>query len=197
MQIIRNYLFIFSLIALTACASSVQLSDKDRQRITSIKVSETVTMPEKPAYIGGAAAFGALGMALAGDEEADKIANYLKQNDIDVGAIVRAEFINQALQHDYLGARIDPDGGSTIELELRIYGIGVKHGLSSEYKPLLGYYARMNDPEGNLVWEEYDYTGFATMPYYTMDQYFGDPKYFRDAFKKASQVVTKGLMESL
>lgn len=188
---------IFSMIFLAACASSVELSKQDRSRISTIKISRNVVLPKDASYVGGLASLGALGALMQGSSDSDRIKKYLKQNNIDVGQIVYRKFKMAARENKYLAARLDPAGNATIQIEVKIYGLGVKNGLSDEFKPMLGYYARMKDPAGKLVWEKYDYIGFDDVPMYTLKQYFSDPKYFREAYGKAATIIADGILKTL
>lgn len=194
MRLIKISFLLFSAALLSACASTVQLSEQERTRILSIKISDQVRMPEEAAYVGGGAAFGAIGALLQGNSQSDKIKNYLNQNKIDVGQIVYEQFGAAAQKSSFLASRLNTAGTTVIELEVRMYGIGLKHGLSDQFKPMLSYYARMKNPDGSIIWEQYEYTSFDTLPTYTLEQYFSEPKYFREAFSEAAKVLADRLM---
>ena len=189
---------LFSMLAV-GCASNMTMSDDARSKISSVQITTEVKMPEEATVIGGGAAFGLLGaLADSSSDEKTKVKNYLIKNNIKLDNIIPNAFAKVAKKHTFLGNRLSNKGQYKIKFEVRLYGLAIKHGFSSEYKPYLAFFARMYDPQDKLVWEQYDYvTQLADTSAHTLEQFFGDPAVFQAGLSQSAQIISEGLLQNL
>lgn len=160
---------------------------------------EAITVEDRP-FLHGTGLF-ALGGAVGGliasqawKDEPDRIAAYVRQENIDIGAIVRSEFERQASRPD-LAAAVKAAGRAR-------FRITVKYGISSspfsEYKPYLNIHAQLVDAQGNVKWKDGDYMGGRGMakaiPY---PDFFKSAQVFRSEFEVAAREVTTLVLKSL
>lgn len=191
---------------LVGCASTVKFDPTVKSKLTDgITINPTVQLAEKPYYHGPentwGMMFGPMGAAVAAAavDDPTKIKNYLAAEKIDVRAIVLDEFKHQLNQHADFAGKIRDDGKYRLDLSILIYGLSQKNGFSSEYKPILNVKAKMIDPMGKVVWEDYDYTSPANSDTltFTYKDYFNNPETFRAAFASAAKVVVTLLLKDL
>lgn len=191
-------ILLFSILA-TGCASNMSMSDDVRSKISSVKITTEVKIPEEATVIGGGSAFGLLGaLADSASDDKTKVKNYLTKNNIKLENIIPNAFTKAAKKHAFLGNRLNNNGQYTIKFEVRLYGLAIKHGFSSEYKPYLAFFARMYDPQDKMVWEQYDYvTQLADTSAHTLEQYFGDPAVFKAGLSQSAQIISEELLKNL
>lgn len=134
-----------------------------------------------------------------------RLARYMRHHDIDLGAILLAEFKKQVVNHPKF--RQKSFGPSSTHkdaiFELEVEGIGLDPAPRMPWEAK-GYVLRFNvrarlvTPAGEKLWEAFDYpTGFNTqLPVHTAKE-FKDPKLMEDALRKAAAAVVAMLMERL
>ena len=149
-------------LALAGCATTSQpLSQADRAKHASVRISDTVTKPAEPYLLapGGAnigLMFGALGGAAASGTIQDNqklFARFLETNSISIEKIAREE-IEAALRSSnkfQIAAGNDP-AIPEIRISILQYGFSVPHLLSSEVVPTLLVQCEMKDSTGKLLW---------------------------------------------
>jgi len=193
-------LILASLILLAGCAATVKLDDSAKASIKSVSISEKVVVPEQAHFIGPGSAFGALG-AIAGSasDTPQAIKSHLQKHNIDLGRIVREQFEQEAQQNSFLGSRLKPGGESRLEIEIRVFGLGQKRGLSNDYVPMLGYNVKLFDGTNRLVMEKYDYvTAFTEgIPTYQFEEYFKSDTAFRTAFTQSARIIARNLLKDV
>jgi hypothetical protein len=193
-------LILASLIFVAGCASSITLDDSAKASIKAISISEKVIVPAQAHFIGPGSAFGALG-AIAGsaNDTPQAIKSHLEKHNIDLGRIVRGQFEQEAQQNSFLGTRLKRGGETRLEIEIRVYGLGQKRGLSNDYVPMLGYAVKMFDGTNKLVLEKYDYvTAFTDgIPTYQFEEYFKSDAAFRTAFAQSARIIARNLLKDV
>ena len=127
-----------------------------------------------------------------------RIANYVKQEKIDIGAILRTEFDRQlraTTEYANWAKR-----GTPLRINLK-YRYGISTFMLSAYKPLIAVAVAVYDPSGKVFWQGTDRVGAlsgsgstASMPY---DAYFSSPERFKSAFEGAARVVVQSMMKQV
>lgn len=204
----KSLVVLLTAVLLSGCAAgrSVTLTPLEKQQLATVRVDERVQLPKEVAYYGPEQTAGFLFGGLVGELIAASmvtapkvIAQYLSTNDINVGTIVREEFVRQlSYRPDYQG-RLSNDAAARFELEVKIYGIAQKHGLSSEYKPLLGVNAKLVSADGKTMWEQYEFVTNlnSSTPGSPYDAYFQSPEAFRTAYAEAARLIVRDLLKTL
>ena len=127
-----------------------------------------------------------------------KIANYVKQEKIDMGAIIRAEFDRQLQAMPDFANRKNKDAPSKIHLKFR-YGIS-KFALSG-YKPFLSLAVAAFDASGKELWKGSErvgaVAGLGSTPSMEYSEYFSSPDKFRSVFEAAAKVLVQSLLKKL
>lgn len=144
------------------------------------------------------AAMGLVGALLASPgikDESDRIAAYVKQEKIDVGAIVSNEFSQQFYGDRVLrqAFRKLPDARFTMEI---LYGItNVPFG---RYRPYLSVRMKLFDAKGDQQWKDREYVGQGgkaeSIKY---EDYFTSPATFTRQLQAAASETTELLLEDL
>ena len=157
----RFALAAFALVTLAACAStkSIQLSAQQRQSISSVSINPYVATPESILYMGAAQTAGAflgggLGAIIGSAVEEGtrrEIVESMRKHQIDIGAIVAAEFDRQLRQAN-LFPSVEPSGGDArFTLEVRVYGLLQCNLLHVPMCPMLDAVARLTRPNGSTA----------------------------------------------
>lgn len=192
-------------LLLSACAVTTKLTEESESNIRTVSFDTKVKV-ENPTLIGPTPMLGAIGGAIAGAvayKRGQQLAEYMRQNEIDIGEIVLKEFEKQVKEHPrFANKRFIKDtdkADAKFEFEIVGYGLGVKHGLSSQYRPLLSLRARLVSHAGKKLWERYDYiTGIgSSTPSYTLQEYFGYSGNMREAYEEVAKQVVSLLMKNL
>jgi hypothetical protein len=196
----KHLSYLIAIFFITGCASSKKLNEAAKANIRAIEVSSAVQMPKEVTFMGPGAAFGVLGaLAESASSTPDAIKAHLAKSKIDVGAITREEFIKAAQKNPFLKDRLKDKGDAKIEIEIRLYGLGQKNGLSDNYFPMMGVNVRMYDKDKKLVWEKYDYTTAFTsgITEYDFKEYFKSDKAFRAAFEQAARIISQSFVADI
>ncbi len=199
MQIFKPLSLVLIALSLGACATSQPLTEAGRSQITTISIGPQLNSAEGPSFIGpGGAFFGVFG-ALAEMSQGEAIAKQMNDEGVDIEQIVQEELQHQAKEHPFLASRLNERGDNSLEIEIRMYGIAQKHGLSSEYRPIIGLTARLYSADRAVLWEKYDFvTGMssATTPH-TFEDYFEKPGTMGASFSEAARAVITLLLDEL
>jgi hypothetical protein len=198
------------LVALAVFAAvgcgTVSITPDRLAAIKSVSVARTVTVPEQPHYHGPVAAWGqyAEGSTLyalfsrGALEARDQIKAYVAQEQIDVGAIARAEFLNGLRRDPRFASRIVDDADTRFELEVFIYGLASNGPFSTQFRTWLGLQARLVEPSGQILWQQRDAVFLNdAVPLAPYPAYFEDPATFRTGFAAAATVITQTLLKRM
>jgi hypothetical protein len=193
-------------VALTM-AGAAMCADAPTEAIANIgdiSIAPEVRILMPPFYHGseqavGAVLGGGLGGAVAGaatSEERTRIANYVRDENIDIGAMVRSEFERQLLARPEFASRIKSDAPSRFVLSAR-YGLS-KIGFGG-YKPYLSIHVMLIDANRVEVWKRHDYIGGlnSSTPALKYDDYFSSPETFKSAFTAAAKEVVALVLKKL
>lgn len=193
------------MFCITGCGQN--LKPENKSKIMEVSVSSTVKMPKQPGFIGhkqaiSGAAFGVLGAVVShslAKNERDEIQEYLKQQKIDVGEIVRNTFIKGLQIHPFFANKLKDTTTTHFELEVKSYGLVLEPWSLTMYKPILAVKGKLIDNSGAVIWEKEE--GITQLndvtPSFTYEDYFKSPDAFRKAFSVASEEVVKLLIEQI
>ncbi|CAC9443892.1 hypothetical protein BSPLISOX_2916 [uncultured Gammaproteobacteria bacterium] len=203
-----TFVFLFALF-LSGCSSSIQLAQKDSNRIKSISFNQNVKIPDKVFYQGSRQTvglmFGAIGILIAHSSETndDLIMAHLKKNNINIGKIAIQEFEKQ-IKHNsrFANKRFvsnQENADATFVLEVSAYGIAKIQGFSNLYKPVLRLTGKLVDNQNKTIWEDYNIiasknSNIQGIPFKT---YLSKPGAMRKKFELITKNVVSLLIENL
>lgn len=186
------------------------MSDADRKAIRSVSIAKTVVMPPSPVVAGRAsqtAGFwgGPIATVVMANRENSDVVQFKKHVEtykIDIGEIVRQEFITQLKAANAFPAIVAEGGNATFDLTIESYGLA--HGFSmsptnAPLRPTLRLIAKLSTPDGKIVWQNAEtLTALSSdIPAYPVADYYTTPGKVEEAFKKAGELIAKGLLKEL
>ncbi|WP_322023204.1 hypothetical protein [Burkholderia sp. BCC1977] len=196
-------------IVLFAGCNSVSMDATKRADLQHVSISKSVSVPSEPYFTGradawGAGMGGAVGAAIAASVKAgnpgQQISYFLKQQQIDVGSIVRAAFVH-GLESDPKWSRlIRDDGDAYFDLKVNLYGLAsTPNPFSSDYKPMLSVTASLIDKNGNVLWRATDFVATlnSATPVATYAAFLSEPTLLRDGFAAAAAEITRTLLTKM
>jgi hypothetical protein len=201
----KQFLVLGFSILLTACASTMHLSEQDKERIKSVSVSDTVKQTDEFFYQGpkmGVAgvfggAIGAMAMMPANDNEGKNWQNYFKTHNIDIAKILKNNLKTELSKQTYLKVK-NKEADTVIHLDIKQYGLTIPNGLSSQLKPSLIVYATMTDKSGKTIWKDStSILAFSRVPAYTTKEYINDPQKMIEAWQGATKLASERLVRAL
>jgi len=150
---------------LAGCAPVTQkMSDADRKAVRVANINPNVTKPPEPYYLGPGGgiglAFGALGAIVTEPGRAagrSSLAEFLDRNGVSIERIALEE-LGAALRASgklQIADRAEP-GAATISIVIKLYGLSIPHGFSSNLVPVLQMECAMVDAGGKTVWSAGD-----------------------------------------
>lgn len=191
-------LAVLAVIGVAGCGT-VSITPDRIDSIKSVSVAPEVKVAPKAFYFGPeqawAAALGpgaAVAVALSSDAPG-QIKAYLFRENIDVGAIVRTQFVKGLQGDPRFASKLGESGEARFELEVYLYGLITDSLFSSSFKPWLGIQARLIDSSGKIIWQDRDYVthhndAAPAVPYAT---YFDNPATFRAGFAAVADAITQ------
>jgi hypothetical protein len=191
------------------CAATQKLSDEDRARFKSAKISATVEKAPQAFLLAPSGAniglmFGAIGgVAAAGTihDAQTAFAAYLDQNSISVETIVREEIEAVLRESGKLAIASAADAAApVIKIAVPQYGFGVTHLLASKVVPVLWIKCDMVDSSGKLLWSanERMLPSIASpMEPTTWEELRANPKEIEAQWRKASRYLGKKIVDEL
>jgi hypothetical protein len=199
-------LFVFIGLLTSGCStmSSVSLSKDDKAAIGDVAVVWDGYLPGTPFYNGpenqAGAVFGVVGSLVAASStrsDKEKIADFVKTNDIKLGDIVKSEFESQLSKKKDYNNRIKDGASSKFIIRIPLYGVSAG-SFSSEFKPYLVVDAKLVNASGRVIWEQKDYVAsHGSAPAATFDAFLGSPEAFTTEFKAAAKEVVGLLLTNL
>ena len=195
----------------TACvAPRVAMTPTAKTGIHTVRVNPVVQLPADMRYRGraeGAAAM--LGGPLLGDQVASVVAREttarlvaeMRDNHIDLGAIVAAEFTTQASAGSPIAFVVgSAPADAQVDLTVNVYGVAHAHALGSTLYPIVSLSATMRTPDGQVAWQ----ASHATSPQdvenqegHSLEDYLRDPQLLRQAFVVGSDIVSRVMVQDL
>ena len=198
------------LVIAAGCATTQSMSEADRKTIRSVSVAKSIAMPANPTVMGRATQTGGfwggpLVMAVMMNTENPDVVQFKRHvelNRIDIGEIVRQEFIAQLKATNAFPAVVDEGGNAAFDLVIEQYGLGQGFSMSptnAPLRPTLRMIAKLSTPDGKVVWQNaHTLTALSSeIPSYVVDEYYKTPGKFEEAFKKAGEIVAKELLKDL
>lgn len=198
---------VFIVSLLSGCAM-VDLNDETKNSIRTYNINEEVTMVGAAYYNGPEGALAGLGglvglaSALEGDEaratNSDLIDALIKENNIDIKAMVLQNFKEKIAKHPDFGIKTmvsaDEDADVTFNLSVNRYGIGLSAPLSNEFRPVVLVFSELNSKSGEKIWANFSHisefnSDTAKVPY---EEYFKSPELFRDGMQ---DVIARSIEE--
>jgi hypothetical protein len=192
---------------LGGCATTQNLSDEDRKKITVVRINSNVQKVPNMSYRGPESAFfmafGAVGGAAAYGaslEPAKVLQDFAEKNGIFIEKIAFQE-IDAAIRES--GKLKVSDSGeetaATINVLVYIYGFTIPHGFSSNLVPSLAIICQMVDATGKVIWSARDNVlplGNPAAPI-SLEAMREDPKRIEDAWRKASRHIAINIAKTL
>jgi hypothetical protein len=196
-------------LILSGCAATQKLSDEDRAKFKSAKISGSVEKAPQVFLLAPSGAniglmFGAVGGLAAGasiEESQNAFVAYLDKNSISVEKIVREE-IEAALRASGKLAIASPGDAAAPVIKIAVpqYGFGVTHLLADKVVPVLWIKCDMVDSTGKLLWSanERMLPSIASpMEPTTWDELRANPKRIEEQWRKASRHLGKKIVDEL
>ena len=190
------------------CAPAPQkLSSADRRTIQLAYVSGKIPKPPEPYYLGpgsgGGLMFGALGAIITEPSRQagrNSFSDFLEKNDIVIERIVLEEF-SAALRASgklLLADKPEP-GAATINLAIKLYGLSIPHGFSSNLVPVLSVECNMADASGKTVWSASDRLLSLGNPVEARpgEQLRNDPRAVEGVLRAAAKHVAASIVKEL
>jgi hypothetical protein len=207
---LRIAVALLPLVIVAGCATTQSMSEADRKTIRSVSVAKTIAMPASPTVVGKATQTGSfwggpLVMAVMMSTENPDIVQFKRHvelNRIDLGEIIRQEFIAQLKAAHAFPEVVAEGSNATFDLTIEQYGLGRGFSMSptnAPVRPTLRMIAKLSTPDGKVVWQNaHTLTALSSeIPSYVVDEYYKTPGKFEEAFKKAGEVVAKELLKDL
>jgi hypothetical protein len=193
-------------VFVSGCASinSVSLSQADKLAIGDVMVVCNGKLPEKAFYQGPenqvGAVFGVVGALVASDvtqSDADRIVSFVKENHIDLGGVVKSEFIEQLSKKPAFANKIKDNAASKFVITIVLYGMSAP-SFSSELRPYLVIESRLINESGREIWRQRDYVAsHGSAPALRYADFLGSPETFTSEFKAAAKEVVGLSLQSL
>ena len=193
---------------IAGCAPApLKMSSADRKSIQLAHVSGNVAKPPEPYYLGpggGAGlAFGALGAIISEPSRQagrNSFRDFLEANNIVIERIVREEFSAALRASGKLLLADKPEAGAaTISLAIKVYGLSIPHGFSSNLVPILAVECSMADAAGKTVWSASDRVLSLGNPVDALpgEQLRNDAQAIERVLRAAAKHVSAGIVREL
>jgi hypothetical protein len=158
--------------------------------------------PSKQAtYTAIGAGLGAAAGAQMAIEPSQEMVQTMKENDIDVGRIIRKSLIEQMIYKGKMSIVDSLDAADGImNISINMYGFGQTQGFSSVLHPTLNVDAYITDKAGRKVWKKTDFItplNKRNTPAHTFEEYIGNPNLIGEAFRVVGQAVAEWIVETI
>lgn len=195
-------------LLVSACATSQPLSDTDRAKFKSTKISAAVNKGQlfllAPSGANIGLMFGLVGgLAAAGpiEESRQVFATYLEKNSISIERVVREEIETALRQSGKIAiVSLEDPALPTINISVPQYGFGVTHLLSSNVVPVIQIQCDMIDNSGRVLWSASDRmlpSIASPMESTTWEQLRDNPKQIEEQWRKASRFLANKIVAEL
>lgn len=194
-------------ILISGCATTQNLSDEDRKKISVVRINSNVEKVPNMYYLGpgtGALlAFGAVGGAAASaasSEPAKVLQDFAEKNGIFIEKIAFQE-IDAAVRESGRLKVSDSveETAATMNVLVYIYGFTIPQGFSSNLVPVLAISCQLVDAAGKVIWSARDSVQILGNPAAPMslEAMRADPKRIEDAWRKASRQIARNIAKTL
>jgi len=186
------------------CATTQDLAVEDRERTKTVRIASEIhegavmCMDRTDATVG--VLFGVVGgLAAAARDQEGKIRDCAQRAEIDIGDMVASEFRDQLQAREIFSIVDSMDADAILRIDVPYYGLFVPHGFASKLKPVLMVHARLERPDGTVIWEDNENVSASAdeTPSHSFDDYMSDPERLRDAWQQAAQIVVAEMLERM
>ena len=199
-----------ALITAYGCASQKAISREKQSAIHSVSVAQSVSIPDHPVVFGPSSnskvmvfgPFAALTARASDNPDSQALKNLFEKEKIDIGKIVRQEFIAGLKQSGAFPEVDAPQGDARFELTIEEYGLAAAgmHPMSPIHPPLspqLKVAGKLTGRNGALLWQNSAFlTGLShRMEGHLFKEILADPRQTREMFTKAAQIVSADLLK--
>jgi hypothetical protein len=200
----RTAVLAMAALGLIGCGG-VSIAPDRIASMKSVSVAPAVKVPTEALYHGpeqawGGAVGGVVGALIAqGAVKAPaQIKTYLANENIDVGAIVRTQFLKALHADSRFADKLRDSGDDRFELEVYLYGLVSNGPFSAQYRPWLGVQARLVDSSGKILWQDRDHVFLnEAVPLAPYLAYFERPETFRVGFAAAAETIIAMLLKRM
>lgn len=187
---------------LTGCGTTSQLTPEAYATIDAVSVATKVKVADAPMAIGSEAALGAMfgivgGVIAAEQSKANStnLAGFMRSNGIDIGEIVRNQFVEQLRRHPRYGSRLTDKARYEFILEVPAYGIHKAHTLSTQWLAMVRINYQLRAPDGKVLAADWAMaTPLTDRPSFTVDEARANPSLLKQVFEKTSEAVAAKLV---
>jgi len=192
---------------LSGCATTQNLSDEDRKKISVVRINSNVQKAPTMYYLGpGTGIFFALGAAggaaayASSVEPAKVLQDFAEKNGIFIEKIAFQEIDAALRQSGKL--KVSDSGEATeaiINVMVYIYGFSIPHGFSSNLVPALAIRCEMVDVTGKVIWSARDNVlplGNPAAPM-SLEAMRDNPKRIEDAWRIAAKRIAGNITKAL
>lgn len=200
-----------SLLAATGCASSYKkITPEQQAAIHRVSVAQSVPVPETPMVFGPAINAGgffvsplaALGADSKDNPDSQALLKHFADHQIDLGAIVRQEFVAGLVQIRAFPAIDVAPADAVFEVTVETYGLGpagftpmspINHPLN----PNLRLAAKLTSTSGEVLWQSTAFMSSMSdrIEAHMLDEILANPERTREAFRKAAEIVCGDLLK--
>jgi hypothetical protein len=200
------------LAAAPGCATSKYktMTREQQAAIRSVSISKSVLVPEHPTVIGPSAStsgfiFGPLALAgsMSGDNpDSQALKKLFADQKVDLGKIVRQEFIARLAQIRAFPEIDVAQGDATFELTIENYGLGAAgftpmSPINHPLNPTIRLAAKLTTRDGEVLWQSNDYVTSMNdqLEPQLFDEILANPERTQEGFRKAAEIVCKYLLK--
>jgi hypothetical protein len=197
-------------IALTGCATSNNSKPLTQEQIVNIKqisISKEVGQPAGAFYSGPeqawAAVGGIVGSIVAADSAKTKgqqLAEFMKKENINLDEILTKDLTAEINKTQLFKVKDAAPDQATLNLEIKVYGLGQSNGLSSTLYPVLGVNSKLTHPSGSILWQKYEYiTPLNSLNNQgdTLENFLKNPERLRASFENVSKVLSELIVSGM
>jgi hypothetical protein len=197
--------------SLAACvAPPVAITPAAKASIHTVRVNPIVKMPSQMLYVGpkeGVAMLVAgplLGQQAAASVGAGvkaQLAAEMQANQIDVGAIVAAEFARQASAGTSMAFVVgSAPADAQVDLVVNVFGIAHAHAVGAMLYPVVNLSATMKTADGAVIWQATHVASAQDIENkdgHALEEFMQDPELLRHAFVEGSDIVSRVMVQDL
>jgi hypothetical protein len=195
------------LFLLSACATSQNLSDEDRKKISVARINSNVQKAPTMYYMGpgtgivmaGGAVGGAV-LAATSVEPAKAFQDFAEKNGIFIEKIAFEEIDAALRQSGKIKVSDSAEATeATINVLVYFYGYSIPNGFSSNLVPVLGIRCEMVDATGKVVWRASDDVQVLKNPANAMklEAMQANPRYIEDGWRRAAKRIGGNIARTL
>ena len=172
---------------LGGCATTRNLSDEDRKKISVVRIDRNVLKPTPMTFRGPGT-------------DAKALQEFAEKNGIFIEKIAFQEIDAAILESGILKVSDSEEAtGAIITIAVHVYGFSIPHGFSSDLVPIVAIGCRMVDSTGKVIWVTSDSVLPLRNPVEPMslEAMREDPKRIEDAWRKASRQIARNIAKTL